>query len=385
MTRTESSRSSAAASPSRLRSIEWSLGIWSSMGLYQFADDVVNAPGRWPRSSLLAIELTVSYIWAFLTPVVVALARRFPIERPRVGRNVAVHLTLSILFAMGVIVLSDLVIVSFGIGRSFMVQSFMRILVPALVGGFHQHFYTYWVVVAVYHAIRYHQAYIERDAQAASLALRAAELKRDLGRAQYRALKAQLEPHFLYNTLNTIMVLVRQRSQRSALEMLSGLHKLLDCVVRDADAEEVPLDRELEYVRLYLAIEQFRFRDRLQVEISVEPGLRDAAVAYMCLQPIVENAIRYGVAQKSAAGTILIKASREHDTLRLLVQDDGVGFGTPTFSKGRGIGIANTRARLETLYAGLAALEVERGPQGGTIATIVVPYRTLTNPACTGG
>jgi LytS/YehU family sensor histidine kinase len=173
------------------------------------------------------------------------------------------------------------------------------------------------------------------------------------------------------------MVLVRQRRQTEAVEMLRGLRALLECVLRDADAQEVPLHRELEYLRLYLAIEQVRFRDRLHVEIAVEPGLHDAAVAYMCLQPIVENAIRYGVARRSAPGTIQIRASRDREALTLQVQDDGVGFDIPSFPRRPGIGLANTRARLETLYGRRAALEVERAPQGGTIATIIVPYRVL--------
>jgi LytS/YehU family sensor histidine kinase len=351
--------------------------------LYQFGDDVVNAPEHWRRSDILAIEVIVAYIWVFLTPVVVALARRFPIERPKAGRHILVHVLLSLLCAASVVMLFAGVIIALGAGRSIMTLSLMEVLPPAFVGGTHQHLYTYWVIIAVYHAIRYHHAYLERDAQAAALALRAAELKKDLGRAQLRALKAQLEPHFLYNTLNTIMVLIRQRTQTEALDMLRGLRELLECVLRDTDAQEVPLDRELEYLRLYLAIEQVRFRDRLHVEIAVEPGLRDAAVAYMCLQPIVENAIRYGVARRSAAGTIRIRASRERDALRLSVQDDGVGFGSPTFPLRTGIGLANTRARLETLYGHHAALEVKRAPQGGTIATIVLPYRALVDSALT--
>jgi len=171
--------------------------------------------------------------------------------------------------------------------------------------------------------------------------------------------------------------LVRQERDAEAVEMLNRLRELLECVLRDAEAQEVPLDREFQYLRLYLAIEQVRFQDRLHVEISAESGLDDAAVAYMCLQPIVENAIRHGVARRSAASTISIRASRDRGTLRLVVQDDGPGFDGVAFPHRSGIGLANTRARLEKLYGGLAALDVERLPHGGTVATIVMPYRTL--------
>src|SRR5262249_5130279 len=163
---------------------------------------VVDAPARWPRSDLLAIELIVSSVGMTLTPGIVALAERFPIERPRSRRHVVTHFALSILYACSVSVVAAALIFAFGVGRSFLPRSFVPMLAPSFAGGFPQHFYTYWVVVAVCHAIRYPRAYIERDAQAARLALRAAELKRDVGRAQLRALKAQLEPHFLYNTLN---------------------------------------------------------------------------------------------------------------------------------------------------------------------------------------
>jgi LytS/YehU family sensor histidine kinase len=345
--------------------------------MYQFGDDVVNTPGSWRKSDVLAIELIVAAVWALMTPVVLALATRFPIERPRAGRHVVVQALLSLLCSCGVVFVCAGVILALGAGQSIVPLTFVQVLPAAFAGGIHQHLCTYWGIIAVYHAIRNHHAYLERDAQASALSLRAAELRRDLGRAQLLALKAQLEPHFLYNTLNTIMVLVRQRSQTEALEMLRRLRELLECVLRDAGAHEVPLNRELEYLRLYLAIEQVRFRDRLHVEIAVEPGLLDAAVAYMCLQPIVENSIRYGVAQRSAPGIIRIRASREREVLKLLVQDDGVGFDTPTLPHRRGIGLANTRARLETLYGRDATLEVRRAPHGGTIATIVVPYRAI--------
>jgi two-component system LytT family sensor kinase len=384
MTPISSSRSVGAASERRLRTFVLYLAIWTLYAAYQFGDDVVNSPGNWRRADVLAIEVIVAFVWALITPIVLALARRFPIERPRVGRHVLVQALLSLLCSAGVAVVSAGVMLALGAGGSIVTLTFVQVLPAAFAGGIHQHLCTYWGIIAVCHAIRYHYAYLERDAQAAALALRAAELRRDLDRAQLRALKAQLEPHFLYNTLNTIMVLVRQKSEIEALEMLRRLRELLECVLRDAGAHEVPLDRELEYLRLYLAIEQVRFRDRLRVEIAVEPGLLDAAVAYMCLQPIVENSIRYGVAQRSAPGTIRIRASREREVLKLLVQDDGVGYDTPTLSHRQGIGLANTRARLETLYGRDATLEVRRAPRGGTIATIVVPYRALAASAVAG-
>src|SRR5262249_3832312 len=248
---------------------------------------------------IFVIYLLVAYIWAFLTPLVIVVARRFRIERPRLARHVLAHLALGFVFAMAVILVFSGITLLFGLGRTLMQMSALGVLIPAFVSGIPLHTFTYWVVVGVYHALLYQQAYIDRDRKAAALELRASELKTELRRAQLHALKAQLEPHFLFNTLNAIMVLVRQERDLEADEMLERLAELLARVFRDVDAQEVSLDREFEHLQLYLAIEQVRFRDRLRVEISADPGVRNAAVAYMCLQPIVENAIRHGVARSS--------------------------------------------------------------------------------------
>ena len=167
----------------------------------------------------------------------------------------------------------------------------------------------------------------------------------------------QLQPHFLFNTLNAIMVLVRQQRGAQAEEMLARLSDLLRCVLDEVAAQEVPLRRELEYLQLYLSIEQVHFQDRLRIEISANPTVLDAAVPQMILQPIVENAIRHGIARSSAAGQIRISASRTGDTLEIDVQDDGPGFPAAHSSNTRGIGLANTRARLEQLYGDAARLK----------------------------
>jgi hypothetical protein len=232
------------------------------------------------------------------------------------------HVLLSFLCASAVILLSGGVMVILRVGKSFMTLSFTRVLVPAFAGGIHEHLYTYWTVIPVHHAIRYHRAYLERDALAASLALRAAELKRDLGCA-------------------------RCWSAYCVTPMRRRCH----CTVSSSTCV------------CTLAIEQVRFRDRLGVEIAAQPGLHDAAAADMCLQPIVENAIRYGVARRSAPGTIRIRASRDQEALMLQVQDDGVGFDIPSFPHRPGIGLANTRARLETLHGGRAAVSPSRQPR----------------------
>jgi two-component system, LytTR family, sensor kinase len=170
------------------------------------------------------------------------------------------------------------------------------------------------------------------------------------------------------------MALVRQQKGEQAEEMLARLSDLLRCVLEDVEAQEVPLRRELEYLQLYLYIEQVRFQDRLKVEISTDPAILDAALPQMGLQPIVENAIRHGIGRSSAAGMIRIGASRVNDMLELRVQDDGPGFPLANTPPDKGIGLANTRARLHQLYGDEANLSIENGQQGGAVVTMTLPY-----------
>jgi two-component system, LytTR family, sensor kinase len=174
------------------------------------------------------------------------------------------------------------------------------------------------------------------------------------------------------------MVLVRQQKGREAEEMLSRLSDLLRCVLDDVDSQEVPLRRELEYVQLYLSIEEVRFQDRLQIEIAAAPEILDAAVPHMILQPIVENAIRHGIGRSSSAGRIRISAYRMKATLEMKVEDDGPGLAPPGAGQTHGIGLTNTRARLNQLYGDAATLSVESGEENGVAATISLPCRILS-------
>jgi sensor histidine kinase YesM len=176
--------------------------------------------------------------------------------------------------------------------------------------GFHSNITTYFTLLGMQYGWQYYRQYQEREREAPRLKLDASELRTQLMRAQLSALKMQLQPHFLFNTLNAIMVLVRQQKGRQAEETLARLSDLLRCVLEDVEAQEVPLRRELEYLQLYLSIEQVRFQDRLRVEISADPAILEAAVPHMGLQPIVENAIRHGIGRSSAAGRIQISAAR---------------------------------------------------------------------------
>ena len=253
-------------------------------------------------------------------------------------------------------------------------KSFAATYQTLLTVAFHQNVVTYWIILGIGRVIHLYRQYQERERQALALELKASELRSHLARAQLSALKAQLQPHFLFNTLNAIMVLVRQQKSRDAEEMLDRLSDLLRYVLEDVEAQETTLRRELEYVQLYLSIEQVRFQDRLRIEISADPAVLDAAVPHMGLQPILENAIRHGIGRSSAAGRIEISVVRVDNTLEIQVRDDGPGLAPPRPGRTGGIGLSNTRARLRQLYGDLAQLRLENGPAGGVVATMVLPY-----------
>lgn len=200
------------------------------------------------------------------------------------------------------------------------------------------------------------------------------QLEVQLAQAQVQSLKLQLHPHFLFNALNTITALIGQ-DPHAAERMVSGLSDLLRLSLRHASEQEVPLERELEILQHYLEIQQIRFADRLTVRYDIEDAARQALVPNLLLQPLVENAIRHGIAPRAAPGSVVISAQLDGGVLRLTVEDDGVGPGPS--SGGEGIGLSNTRARLERLYGDRQRLELRGGADGGFIVRIDIPFRSL--------
>lgn len=223
------------------------------------------------------------------------------------------------------------------------------------------------VSMSLTHAWRLCQRVRERDR-------RALELTASLSRAKLEALRLQLQPHFLFNTLNTISNLIR-RDTDAADEMITNLSELLRLSL-DVGEQEVPLRRELEILDCYLAIEQARFGRRLRIERQIDSAALDGLVPALVLQPIVENAVRHGLEPRSAPGTITIRAERTAATLRLVVSDDGCGLqSVDTRTERRGIGLANTEARLRELHGDAAQLVLREPPTGGVSVEIEMPFR----------
>jgi sensor histidine kinase YesM len=353
--------------------------VWTAFGLFMFSQGAVQKiveKDQNPWLHHLTSWMVGVYVWFLLTPVVLWLGRRFPLEGKRWIRWTATHFALAPVIALVQLGTESAILHLIGVFPTIM-TSFAATLAFLLVIGFHQAFLMYWIILAIQYGFGWYRRYEERKQEALRLELQSSQLQSQLVQAHLSALKMQIQPHFLFNTLNAIMVLVRQQKGREAEEMLSRLSDLLRCVLDDVNTQEVPLRRELEYVQLYLSIEQVRFQDRLQIEIASDPEVLAAAVPHMVLQPLVENAIRHGIGRSSSAGRIRISACRVKGMLEITVQDDGPGLAPFALDRARGIGLANTRARLTQRYGETASLRVENGAQAGVTATVILPCRLI--------
>ena len=223
----------------------------------------------------------------------------------------------------------------------------------------------YLLLVGVAHAVKYAQTVRERE-------LKHSQLETQLAQAQLHALKMQLHPHFLFNTLHAISTLVHSNPDRAEL-MIASLSEMLRTTLSKHDAQEVMLQEELSVLEPYLDIERTRFGERLRVTLDVEPEALGATVPHLLLQPLVENAIRHGIAPRPEGGEIAIRARVRGSTLELVVEDDGVGM--PPEPRTGGVGLGNTRMRLHRLYGDRHALRIDSTPGDGTRVTILLPLR----------
>lgn len=363
-----------------LRNYAWYFLVWTVVGLFFFTQAITQKfisrePTPWWH--YLVSWLVGVNVWALLTPLLLWLGKHLPIQRRNWLPRTAIHVISAIGISFGQLAIEAAILYRLGMFPTIM-TGFLPTFFFLLIIAFHQGVINYFIVIGIQYGISYYRQYQERAQQALRLELNASELQRQLVNAQLGALKMQLQPHFLYNTLNAIMVLVRQQKGKQAEEMLARLSDLLRCVLEDVEAQEVPLRRELEYLRLYLSIEQVRFPDRLRAEISADTAILDAAVPQMGLQPIVENAIRHGIGRSSSAGRIQITAARVMDRLVIKVEDDGPGLVDETLSLSGGIGLRNTRERLRQLYREAATFSVENSERGGAVVTMSLPYRLAT-------
>lgn len=353
-------------------------GGWTLYGLIFACQTYLNSAyfGKTvPFGRTLVVWLSCAYIWALLTPLIIRLAARFPVERGGWFPAIAVHLSAAALFAtlqLGIYVFVHQWLLGDTSGAFSPLQSFRNILVAE----FHANLLIYWSVLGLWHAYDYYRRYREREQRAAQLELEASQLETQLARAQLDALRMQLHPHFLFNTLNTISVLM-QEDVAIANRMLLRLSNLLRHALKNTNSHEVSLREEMEFLRSYLEIEQTRFQDRLRVRMEIDPETLDAQVPNLILQPLVENAIRHAVAPRASASTVEIRTARRNGNIELQVRDDGPGMSAADKETAtHGIGLANTRARLDKLYGAAHGFNLSLVNGGGLRVTITIPFHT---------
>jgi two-component system, LytTR family, sensor kinase len=351
-------------------------GIWTLYGLFFALQAYISSAyaGRTVSfEQTLLPWLSCGYVWALLTPFVIKLTRRFPIEKGKLLRTLLIHLfagtIFSVLHLTILVFLRQLLIGDFS--ESFSpLQSFQNVL----IADFHANLLLYWTVVGLWHAYNYYRRFRERERLAAQLEIEAAVLEKQLAQSQLDALRMQLHPHFLFNTLNSISVLMRDDTP-AANRMLVRLSELLRIALKSESKQEIPLRQELEFLTGYLEIEQMRFQDHLTVDFDIEKETLDAHVPNLILQPLVENAIRHGIAPRAEAGFIQVKARRENGCVELSVEDNGAGLNETEGITG-GIGLSNTRKRLEKLYGEQYGFEVISPSTGGLQVKLKIPFHT---------
>ena len=325
-----------------------------------------------PFWRILSWQLVSGYIWFGISPVILYLAKRFPFDDGKWKTSLPVHVVACIVVAPIQLLFDSFVLTRLGYPPNRTFANFFEAYRFFLVANVHLSMLIYMGVVGISSAYRYYQKYRERE-------LRASQLEARLAQSRLQVLKMQLHPHFLFNTLNAISELI-YKDRESADRMLTDLSDLLRMSFENLEVQEIPLKQELEFLRKYLEIEQMRFHDRLTVDMDIAPETLDASVPNMILQPLVENAIKHGIAPRVSGGRIDIHAARSNGHLEITVVDDGLGvpFGDVEHVP-EGVGLSNTRRRLRHLYGDGHRFDLTNLENGGLGVSLEIPFRESTS------
>lgn len=350
-------------------------GLWVVFGIL-FSIQASARP-RTPNGRPLSWTeaLTIGFVeitgWVLMALVAFAVARRVPIQRGRMIWFVLVYLA-SMMGAF--VVLASWRVLVFGPTGRGAITFWQGIVLGGALKAL-----IYSLLLGVGYALVYASQLHERE-------LREAQLETELLSAHLNVLKMQLQPHFLFNTLNSISSLM-YADVGAADRMVARLADFLRQTLRTLDTQEVTLQEEMNFLTLYLDIERTRLRDRLEISLDVDEGARVALVPHLILQPLVENAIRHAIAPRVEGGRVTILAKRHGDRLQLVVRDDGPGL--PSAPNPTGVGLRNTRQRLQHLYPGTHRFAMRDGPDGGAEVEVEIPYRSIWTenepPASNGG
>jgi len=347
------------------------IGLAASCQLYLSSKKMGQAM-NW--SFALEHSLADWYLYGLLSLPALWLAERFHFERAHWPGQLVVHLLAGSAFSlvwMAGRALTEPWLKQMNEAQVTFAESFSY----ALAATFFPNSSIYWAIVGASHSLEYYRKYRERE-------LRTAELEAGLAQARLQALQMQLNPHFLFNTLHSISSLMH-KDVEAADRMISRFSDLLRLALENTDAHEVLLRDELDFLQTYLDIERTRFGERLSVRMDISPETLDARVPNLVLQPLVENAIQHGIEPHAKPGLIELRARREDGKLLLQVRDNGNGVADPAQLAG-GIGVSNTRARLEQLYGSAQQVEFRNGDGGGLLVNVTIPFRPAGKEAASG-
>jgi len=350
-------------------------GFWLFMALLTSANTLLREPASPPMDPNPVVPIAWAFIeafmWGVITPLVFSLASHYPLERG----HLLPRICLFFVMGMGIAVAADVL-------KGYILSDVLNFNRREADTGplwrlqhlwFMNEFLYYIAILAGGIARDYFLRYQARREQTMLLQAQAAQLQAQLADARLAALRTQLNPHFLFNTLHAVSALV-ERDPRGVRRMIARLSELLRTTLDGADEQEVPLGQELTFTHRYLEIMQIRFQGRLAIQSNVDPGVLEALVPNLILQPLVENAIKHGVSKIDEEGRIEIHARREGDRLVLNVRDNGPRVGESGLRAGEGVGLRNTRQRLAELYGDEQSLTLRAADDGGVVAEVVIPY-----------
>ena len=351
------------------RSVQYGLifAIWTIVALF-FSTQVylMNYAENQPIRSLqtFLIQASACYPWALATPLVLWLSRRFCIERSNWIRRLALHLLFGIILCSFLLAL-HVILYMVVLGRGSSITPFR--VFNYVYFNLDRWLLIYGLILVLNHAFNYYQSFRKGE-------LKASQLRTQLVQSQLEALKMQVQPHFLFNTLHSISALLSKDTD-GARKMITRLGDFLRLTLENSGSMEVTLQQEIEFLHGYLEIERIRFQDRLTTDIHVDPDVLDVRVPNLILQPIVENAMRHAIGN-STSGRVEITAVPRNGVVRIEVRDNGPGIQvdrTLEAPRGRGLGLANTRARLAGLYGKSASFELTNDPAGGLVVALEIP------------
>jgi len=304
--------------------------------------------------------------WGILTPFIFGVDRRLPFSGKQLAQRISAHVLLSLPVTSAYVYLVAALRAAMGVGAW---SALPTLFVNALKGMFLWSWLIYWLIFGAWQMYRYYERYLSSE-------LRLERLERKFSEARLNALRMQLDPHFLFNALNTISSQL-ERDPKLARRMIEHLGDLLRLSLESKDRQEVPLAEEMAFLEHYLAIQKIRFGNNLKIDMQIAPEVKYAAVPCLFVQPLVENAIRHGISRRSSGGTVIVSAQRAGNRLDIRVQDDGVGLPAGwTLENSGGLGLSVTRERIVGLHpGGEGRLEVKRRTSGGTEVEISLPLR----------